>query len=162
MLTVKVFILTLLVGIGLAGCTSVESFLDRNNTAAMIVVQQATARTIEVGKTAADQQARAIKVIQIATDVQQTWDTTAKDLPAILDLVALRVAELKLGPADALLAQDLIQAAGQLISEKLCPGGTAPNPTAPTACTIAAGSTTYVDTVLGWVIGAAKIYTLPS
>lgn len=145
----------------LVGCASVQAFLDKNNTAAMLVVQQATARTIEVGKSPEEKAARAQKVIQIATEVQQVVDGTAKDLPSIIAAVGVRVAALKLGPADALLAADLVQVAGQLIQQKLCPAGVTPSdPQAPTGCTIPANLTTYVDNVLGWVISSARLYTV--
>lgn len=167
LITARAVALTFCVGIvAIAGCASIGNFLNQNSLAAQLVVQEATARVIEAGGSAADKQARAQKIAIITAQVKQVIDTTAMDLPSIVAFVGQQVLAIKLGPADAILAQGLIDVLTQEIAAKVCPGSTVPasttappSATVPAACTIPATFTATADTVLSWVTSTTALYT---
>lgn len=148
-------LLVTVIGLGaLVGCASVEGFLQKNTLAAQLIVQEATARAIEAGPKA-DQPARAAKIASTASAIKVTFDTTATTLPGLVQLATQRILALKLGPADAVIAQALLDALAAQIQAKVCPANSA-DPNA--VCTLSADKTVYVDTVLDWISSTAALY----
>lgn len=137
----------------LSACATIETVLTKDTLAAQLVVQEATARAIEVGSTPAARYQRAQRIAQTVAAIKVTFDTTATTLPGLVQLATERIVALKLGPSDAIIAQALLDALAERVAAKLCPGA---DPAAP--CTIPADKTIYVDTVLNWVTQATQLY----
>lgn len=151
----QAFAITMLscVFVVLAACASVESFLQKDTLAAQLLVQEATARVIEVGHSTAERYQRAQTIARTAAAIKVSFDTSVTTLPGLVQLAEARIAALHLQPSDAIIAQALVGALSERIAAKVCPG-TDPN----AVCTIPADKTVFVDTVLVWVTQATALY----
>jgi hypothetical protein len=139
--------------LALAGCATVESVLSKNTLAAQLVVQEATARVIEAGHSPMEQQLRAQNIAKTVAAIKTTFDTTATTLPNLVDLASQRIIALKLGPADAILAQAFVSTLSQMVQAKVCSAANTGTP-----CTIPADKVFWVDSVLSWVTATTKLY----
>jgi hypothetical protein len=130
--------------LSLTGCASFE---QHENTAKPII-QYATFKVIEQGKSPEAQAQKADNIRRIATDVRGlvSGDST---LPLLQDAVGKQLVKLNLSPADQFLANALLQAIVEELQAKIGTGVLKPD------------QLVQVDTVLGWVIEAANFASPP-
>lgn len=124
----------------LAGCAT----FTQNLPVEQLVVEFATLKTIEQGKTTADRQTRAARIVAIATGAKTIVDTGNTTVAALQAAIEARVAKLGLSPADSLLAEALVQAVIAEVNKRVTSGVLSPD------------TAVQVDTVLGWVITTAS------
>lgn len=124
------------------GCATLESAAAR--APEMLAAQAATLETIARGSTHEERVARAERIVNIAQAAVKDIAEGAT-LDRVTVLVQERIAALNLDPAETLVANDLMLALNAYIRAKIAPA------------TQAASVLVDVNTVLGWVISAAKM-----
>lgn len=126
-----------------AGCASLGTPIQQ--TAEQLVVEYATLKVIGSGSTTAARQAKASQILSIASTAKADFADPAATLATVTAQVAVRIAALKLDPADQLVANALVQVVADELSAKI--GAGVLNP----------AQVTSVNTVLGWVVEAASM-----
>lgn len=126
----------------LTGCTTLRT----QPTTSGLVVTYATAKVIEVGETAEARLERAERIKAIAGEAR-TWLAGEGVTIEFLEAAALaRLAKLSLSPADAMLANALVQVAVQELRVKIGAGVIPPD------------KLVTVNQLLGWIESAAALY----
>lgn len=127
----------------LTGCET----LEKSPNTASLVVQYATAKVIEAGKTPEDRSARAAKIKAIAADAKTWFDGDQVTVGLLQAAAQARIAKLNLGAADMLLANGLVQVIVTELQKKVGEGVLSPE------------AKMTVSQLLEWVVDAAALYS---
>jgi hypothetical protein len=120
--------------------------LEKSPNTASLVVQYATAKVIEAGKTADERSARAVRIKSIATEAKTWFDGDDVTVGLLQAAAQARLAKLNLGPADLLLANGLVGVVVEELQKKVGEGVLSPE------------QKMTVSQVLAWIVGAADLY----
>lgn len=131
------------VAIALTGCASLGTTTQQ--TAEQLVVEYATLKVVGTGSTTAARQAKAAQILTIATTAKVDFADPAATLATVTAQVAVRIAALKLAPAEQLVANALVQVVSDELAAKIGAGVLDPAKVA------------SVNTVLNWVIEASSM-----
>lgn len=137
--------IAVLAGAMALACVGCET-LEKSPGTASLVVQYATAKVIESGKTADERSARAARIKTIAEEARTWFDGEDVTIGFLEAAAQARIAKLNLGAADTLLANGLVQVIVQELQKKVGEGVLSPE------------SKMTVSQVLGWIVGAADLY----
>lgn len=132
----------ILLALALAGCASLGTTADQ--AVEKLVVESATLKVVNSGATTAAKQAKAARIIAIATQAQTVLGSPSATITLIQTAVEVQIASLKLDAADQLLADMLVQAVVAEVSDKVGAGVLNPN------------QIVTVNTVLSWVVAGAS------
>lgn len=135
--------------LALSGCTSVQNFLDGGNGASKLVVQYATLKYIGRAGDEAAQAARALRVQSVVDEVREVAHGDDVYISTLVNYVTAKLPN-DLDAADRLLATALIGAVAQELEARVGDGVLDPE------------KLIAVDTLLGWVIDAAKLIPAPA
>lgn len=135
----------------LVGALPACSFLqDPNNSVGQqIAVQYATGKFIEGAKTDAERVKRASDVKAVAVQIQTVAASDSASIAALHELAVAKVAAAHLAPADALLANTLVDVVVSELSRRVAGG------------VLDADSRVVVARLLDWAIAAADAYGAP-
>lgn len=125
-----------------AACASLGSTTQQ--TAEQLVVEYATLKVIGAEPTTAARQAKAAKILAIATSAKNDLANPAATLATVLAQVTAQIAAEKLDPANQLLADALVQTVAAELQAKIGAG------------TLDPAKVANANTVLGWVVQAAS------
>lgn len=138
--------ISVLLALAASGCAS----FSQNISTEKLVVQVATLKVIEVGKTPDDQRDRATRIKAIASEARSLLDGEGVTIDSLQAAVGARIAKLNLQPSDQLLANALVEA---VVAELQARIGSQVG-----AGVIPADAKYQVSTVLGWVLDAVAAY----
>jgi hypothetical protein len=131
--------------LALVGCVGCET-LEKSPGTASLVVQYATAKVIEAGKTTEERAERAARIKAIAADAKTWFDGDDVTVGVLQAAAQARIAKLDLSPADRMLANGLVQVVVEELQKKVGEGVLSPE------------QKLTVSQVLGWIAGAADLY----
>lgn len=126
----------------MTGCASLGTQSDQ--AAEQLVIEYATVKVVNTGTTVAEKQAKAARIIAIATQAQTVLGSPSVTIALLQAAVTSQIGALKLDAADQMLADALVQAVVAEISDKV--GSGVLNPV----------QVVTVNTVLGWVVQGAS------
>lgn len=146
----RVFVLSALAiislgGLVLHGC-ALGKAVKENPVVASVVVQYATGKVIEAGKTPAARAVRAERVKTIAAQVKLAAKGRVVTLGELQLVAQGYIADLGLEPADAMLANTLVLAVVAELDKKISDGA------------LAESDALVLNTVLDWAVSAANLY----
>ena len=132
--------------LGLTGCAS----FDKNFDTEKIIVQVATMKVIEVGETSIERHIRADSILAVTSEARSWMNRGSVDLGDLRTTLDDRVGQLALSPSDRILADMLINQVVVSLNERIVDGVKLPVPPEEFKY--------QVNTVLGWIEGAAQLY----
>lgn len=140
----KAFYVGMIAGavLALAGCATLGSTSEQ--AAEKLVVEYATIKVVNSGKTVAEKQAKAARIIAIASQAQTVLGSPSVTIALVQAAVNAQLAALKLDAADQMLADALVQAVVAEVGDKVGAGVLNPN------------QVVTVNAVLGWVVEGAS------
>lgn len=131
----------------LPGCATFE----KNANSERLLVQVATMKVIERGDTPEARALKAQRITSIASDAKSWLHTESVTVDLLKSRVSARLDALHLQPSDRLLADVLVQTVVDELTTRMVNGAHVPVPPEQFVY--------QVDTVLGWIIDAAKVYS---
>jgi hypothetical protein len=130
----------------LHGCAVGKAVKD-NPVLASVVVQYATGKVIEAGKTPAARAIRAERVKTIAVTIKAAAKGRVVTLGELQLVAQGYIADLNLEPSDAMLANTLVLAVSSELEKKISAGA------------LAESDVLVLNTALDWAIVAANLYS---